>query len=197
MGGRVLWHNYLFEEACNLFWLSIEQALKILVFQDNIVEIGSTCKDIDAVYKVLEKKGKRISHLRKTIVLEVENIYDGLDLTPYYGVMDKLEEYYFRRYAIHKSSSIILNLIDEVDELYFSIREHIIPELGLGLIDEIYYQKKHGWNHPLGAFSFAYYQNKSFKGRKHTPINLAGPDGIIYIEDGTAPIKVFHLGKTM
>ena len=183
-------------EACNLFWLGIEQALKILVLQDNIVKIGSTCKNLDAVYKVLENEGKSISHLRKKVVPKVESIYNGLDLTPYYSAMDKLEEYYFMRYAVHKSSSISLNLIHEVDELYFSIRDHIIPELGLGLIDEIYYQKKHGWNHPLEAFSFAYYKNKSFKGRKHAPINIIGPNSITYIEDGTAPIKVFHLGKT-
>ena len=63
LGGRVILHNYLLTEECNLFWLSNEQALNTLVFQDNIMEIGLTYKDIDAVYTVLEKEGNSFSEV--------------------------------------------------------------------------------------------------------------------------------------
>jgi len=52
-----------------------------------------------------------------------------------------------------------------------------------------------GWAHPLEVFALAYYQNKSFRGRKHEPINVLGPDGKTYTEDGTASIKLFQLDK--
>lgn len=102
--------------------------------------------------------------------------------------MDKLEEYFNKRYVVLGGSTISLLLIHEVDELYFLLREHIVPELGLGLIDEIYIRRKHRWPQTMKAFDLAYYKNKSFRGRKHEPINQTGPDGMTYIEDGTAPI---------
>lgn len=102
--------------------------------------------------------------------------------------MDKLEEYFNKRYVVLGGSTISLLLIHEVDELYFLLREHIVPELGLGLIDEIYIRRKHRWPQTMKAFDLAYYKNKSFRGRKREPINQTGSDGITYIEDGTAPI---------
>ena len=108
--GRVLWFQLLIEGACNLLWLSIEQVLKILILQARIETIDSTCKGLATVYKTLDKEAKSISkrHSRIEIVQQVENTYSGLNLTPYYSVMDKLEEYFNRRYVIHNSSSINL-----------------------------------------------------------------------------------------
>ena len=106
--GRVLWLKLLLNGASNLLWLSIEQALKILILQDRIAIIDSTCKDLGAVHKALDEEAKSISkrHSRIEIVQQVENTYNGLDLTPYYNVMDKLEEYFFRRYVVDKNSSL-------------------------------------------------------------------------------------------
>ncbi len=47
----------------------------------------------------------------------------------------------------------------------------------------------------MKAFDLAYYQNKSFRSRKHEPINVLGPDGKPYTEDGTASIKLSRLDK--
>ena len=195
--GRVLWLNSLVEGACNLFWLSIEQACKILVLQARIETIASNCKARGGVYKTLNDEAKSISaiHSRTQIVRKVESTCSGLNLTPYYSVMDKLKEYFDKRYVVPGGSTISLLLIHEVDELYFLLREHIVPELGLGLIDEIYIRRKHRWPQTMKAFDLAYYKNKSFRGRKHESINQTGPDGKTYIENGTAQIKVFKLGK--
>lgn len=142
------------------------------------------------VYKILGDEAKSISkiHSGTQIVRKVESACSGLNLTPYYSVMDKLEEYFNKRYVVPGGSTISLLLIHEVDELYFLLREHIVPELGLGLIDEIYIRRKHRWPQTMKAFDLAYYKNKSFRGRKREPINQTGSDGITYIEDGTAPI---------
>ena len=196
--GRVLWFQSLIEGACNLLWLSIEQVLKILILQAKFETIDSICKGLGTVYKALDKEAKSISrkHSGIEIVRKVESTCGELNLAPYYSVMDKLEEYFNKRYVVPGGSTISLLLIHEVDELYFLLREHIAPELGLGLIDEIYIRRKHRWPQTMRAFDLAYYKNKSFRGRKHEPINQTGPDGITYVEDGTASIKVFHLGKT-
>lgn len=75
-------------------------------------------------------------------------------------------------------------MLNEVDEFYFLMRSKVYPEIGLGTIDEIHIQKKHGWKHPLKAFSVAYAQNGYFKPRKHREINIIGPDGKEYKESG-------------
>jgi len=75
-------------------------------------------------------------------------------------------------------------MIDDVDAFYFLLRTNVSPDVGLGVIDEIYIQKKHGWRHPLAAFQYAYLQNKSFGPRRHRKIKIMGSDGKTYEEQG-------------
>jgi hypothetical protein len=110
--------------------------------------------------------------------------YPDLDLTSHEPVLIKLQEYFYRRYVVNSGSSISLNLIDKVDEFYFTIRAKIHSDIGLGTIDEIFIQKKNNWGHSLASFRYAYHQNNHFKSRPHTPINYMGPDNKLITENG-------------
>lgn len=183
--GRLLWLHMCLDGACNLLWLSCEQMIKILLLQKKIDEISSKSKNLNELHKKLDRLGKSINHDAKKLIKELENEYPDLDINKFIPVLEKLQEYFFRRYVVHQGSSISLMMIKEIDEFYFLLRNKVEANVGLGTIDEIYIQKKHKWKHPLEAFAYAYIDNKSFRSRKHRVINIQGPDRKIYKEDGT------------
>ena len=184
MEGRLLWLNWLVNGSSNLLWLACEQMIKILLLQKEIDTYSAESADMDELHKVLDKKGKKLGHDVGKLIIKVNSEYPELDISKYKTTLEKLQEYFYRRYVINKGSSISMKMLDEVDALYFLLRSKIHSDVGLGTIDEIFIQKKHKWGHPLPAFSYAYLQNKSFKSRKHRSINQMGPDGKIYKENG-------------
>ena len=114
----------------------------------------------------------------------VNSEYPELDISKFENTLVKLQEYFYRRYAVHGGSSISLLMLNEVDEFYFMVRDKIDPDVGLGIIDEIHIQKKYNWEHPIPAFAYAYKYNKYFRPRKHRGINQIGPDGVVRRECG-------------
>lgn len=185
ISGRLLWLNALIDGSSNLLWLGCEQIIKILLLQKEIDNISSECTDLDEMHVMCESKGKGYGHKVDVLVGKLEIEYPEINLNPYKPALEKLHEYFFRRYVVRAGSSISLLLLDQVDELYFKLRRVVHPDVGLGTVDEIYIQKKHSWGHPLPAFAYAYLQNKAFGPRPHRQINMIGPDKQIYKEDGT------------
>lgn len=184
ISGRLLWIERLIDGASNLLWLSCEQIIKIILLQNEIDNISSSCSDLNEMHIKCENKGKKFGHNVGVLTNKLANEHLCINLTNYKPVLEKLHEYFHRRYVDNKGSSIPLNMLDSVDEFYFELRNNVKPEVGPGTIDEIYIQKKHGWEHPIPAFAYAYIYNKSFRPRKHRKINILRPDGKKYEEEG-------------
>lgn len=182
--GRLLWLNRRINGSCNLLWLASEQMIKILLLQKDIATLSLASADLAALHTNLDKKATKLGHKVHSLIQAVNATYPELVISKYEVVLKKLQEYFFRRYVIHSGSSIALAMLDEIDELYFLLRSNVHADVGLGTVDEIFIQRKHGWDHPLPAFSFAYLQNKHFMPRKHRAVTIQGPDGCIFSECG-------------
>jgi len=182
--GRLLWFKMCINGASNLLWLSCEQIIKILLLQKQVDVLSASTNTLEELHQKLESEGKKISHNVEKLIKELENKYAGLQIDKFRPVLEKLQEYFYRRYVVNKGSSIPLAMINEVDEFYFLLRKQIDADIGLGTIDEIVIQRKHNWSHPVEAFKYAYFKNSFFGPRKHKRINIQGPDGKIYKEEG-------------
>jgi hypothetical protein len=182
--GRLLWLNSLVNGACNLLWLALEQIIKIILLQKQINEISSDVSNLDELHNKLDKKGKKLGHNVHALIQSINTEYPDLDISKYEKTLNKLQEFFYRRYVVHSGNSISLLTLNAVDELYFLLRSKVSSDVGLGTIDEIYIQKKHKWTHPIPAFAYSYLQNIHFQPRKHREINLIGPDGKEYKESG-------------
>jgi len=186
IAGRILWFDHFETQACNLFWLSIEQLIKILILQQKEKEILEANDDLDILHKKVDKYAKRIAafHGFEELRVKLSQEYPGFNIDKFESVFKKLEEYFFRRYYVRKSTSIYIFLIDDIDALYFCLRKLVKAEIGLGTIDEIFIQRKNRWQHPLPSFQMAYLNNKHFQTRKHTSINYL-VNGKSYHENGS------------
>lgn len=182
--GRLLWLNHRINGSCNLLWLASEQIIKILLLQKDIDTLSLASADLAALHTNLDEKAKKLGHKVHNLIQAVNIAYPELCISKYEAVLKRLQEHFYRRYVVHSGSSIALTMLDEIDELYFLLRNNVHADVGLGTVDEIFIQKKHGWNHPLPAFSFAYLENRHFRPRKHRVVSIQGPDGRIYNEAG-------------
>jgi hypothetical protein len=142
ISGRLLWLNNLIDGASNLLWLSCEQMVKILLLQRETDNISSECSDLDEMHANCDKKGRNFGHSVNNLSKQLVKEYSCINLTRYKPVLEKLHEYFFRRYAAREGSSIPLDLLNLVDEFYFELRSKVQSDVGLGTIDEIYIQKK-------------------------------------------------------
>jgi hypothetical protein len=186
IGGRILWFQMLQDQSCNLLWLASEQMIKILLLQKNIEGLSKVSKNLDEMNMDLNKRvKKRYGHRMDDLFRELENECKHLNLNKYKTSLEKINEFFHRRYVVNKNSSIPLYLIRTIDEFYFLLRNEVLPDVGLGTIDEIYIQRKHGWEHSIGSYEWAYKDNISFGARKHRSINYMTADGKQYTEDGS------------
>lgn len=179
-----MWLNQFISNACNLLWLSSEQIIKILILQKEIDKYSEDSSDLTELHDKLNEQGMKLGHNVEKLIKKLNEDYPDLEISNFEEPLKKLQEFFYRRYVVHSGSSIPVLMIDQIDEFYFLLRNKIHADVGLGTIDEIYIQKKHGWVHPLPAFSYAYFLNKHFTPRKHREINLRGPDGNSYRESG-------------
>jgi hypothetical protein len=184
--GRLLWLNHLVNGASNLLWLASEQIIKILLLQKEIEIYSQESEGLDQLHKTLDKKGKKLGHNVDKLIKVIGTAHPDIDVAKFSDTLKKLQEYFYRRYVVRGGSSMSMNMLDEVDEFYFLVRSKIHSDVGLGTIDQIHIQRKRGFGHPLSAFSYAYINNNHFKPRIHREINIAGPDGTIYKENGNA-----------
>ncbi len=190
--GRVLWYNRLLVGSCILFWLSIEQIIKLLILQKDAELLNHECENQNSLYTIIDNKAKNISpkHSVSELLETFIPVYPEIDLSPYQSTLDKLEEFFQRRYVRHEDASIRLDMIHTVDELYFLLRERVNSSIPISIIDSIFIHKKHGWQHPIPAYKMAYTDNRSFRSRKHPEVNFLGPDGNTYIEKGSSEITI-------
>lgn len=187
--GRFLWLNLGIDGACNLLWLALEQLIKIILLQINIDTFSKKALNLEELHIILTIEGKKLGHDASILIKNINSKYSKLNITKFEQVLLKLQEYFYKRYVDNQNSSISFLMLEEIDELYFLLRNEVSPDVGVGTIDEIFIQKKHNWDHPLPIFSYAYQENKYFKTRKHTKIVYSFFDGsrTTYSEDGTDP----------
>lgn len=190
--GRLLWMSMCINGASNLLWLACEQIIKILLLQKQIEHLSKDSQDLNVLHEKVNEEAKKIRHNTKKLMSKVSLNYPHLDISEYEEMLHKLNEYFYRRYVVNKGSTIELHLLKKVDEFYFLLRSNIHPDVGVGIIDEIFIQKKHNWGHPIAAFAFAYIQNDSFAPCSHREFNQMGPDGKIYKENGSNDIIILH-----
>jgi|TARA_R110002110_G_scaffold404983_1_gene623756 hypothetical protein len=184
ISGRFLWMNILIIGSCNLLWLACEQLIKLLLLQKEIDFDISDSIHSDELYKQVNKKGKAIGHDVSKLIVQVNAVYPELNISKYEPTLIKLQEYFYKRYLTNKGSSITLNTLDDIDALYFLLRDQIEPRIIFGDIDQIYIKRKHNWKQNLPVHEYAYLENKSFRPRKHNEIRQVGADGLVYIENG-------------
>jgi hypothetical protein len=188
VSGRHLWWSDLFLGACNLLWLATEQMVKLLILEHMRATLDQGSRDLDAIHRTLGRAAQGIdrNHRRVTLTAALAAELPHIDLAPYEAAMDKLQEFYMRRYVVHSGTSIRPELIHQIDHLYFHLRAFVPPSLGLGLIDEIGIRNKHGWGHPLPAYRAAHHDNRAFRRRGHYAVIYRGPDGVMVKEDGSS-----------
>ena len=184
IGGRILWFKLFIDQASNLLWLSLEQIIKILLLQKIICDSAQD-KNLDILHKEYDREAKTIGHNVKKLIEAVDSKYPQINIKGYEDLLNKLQEYFFRRYVVRGSSSINLKQIERIDELYFMLRELVDSEVGLGTIDEIFIQKKRGSGHPLSSYKYAYHNNKYFRTREHREMIFFTLNGERFKENGT------------
>lgn len=188
ISGRVLWMGWLVDSASNLLWLSTEQMIKILVLHQQLPKLDSGNATDRLAHTTLDRAARAIAsnHSSTSLIAALNGAIPSIDMAAHSPTMAKLEEYYRRRYYVNQDSSTSLSLLHDVDSLYFYLRKHVHPDLGMSTIDEIGIRRKHGWEQTLPYFQYAYADNRSFSPRRHTEITMIGPDGKLVVEDGTA-----------
>jgi hypothetical protein len=158
--------------------------MKISLLQKDIESYTDDSTNLDDLHKILDAKGKNIGYKVDDLIKKMNEEYPEMNIIKYKDALQKIQEYFYRRYVVRGGSSISMLLLDEIDELYFLLRGSVDPDIGVATIDQIFVQKKYNWGHPISAFNYAYLLNKSFKSRKHREWNIMGPDGIIRNEKG-------------
>lgn len=184
IAGRILWKSLLVEQAGNLLWLASEQMMKILLLQKNVGAYSAAATSLADLHTRLDTEAKRLGHNTGSLFSSLGSEYTSLSIFHFQAVLDKMNDLFYRRYVVHSGNSISFNALDQIDEFYFLLRNEVLPDVGVGTIDEIHIQRKHGWPHPLASFKFAYLDNTHFKPRTHLEYNIAGPDGILHKEVG-------------
>jgi hypothetical protein len=193
--GRLLWFNVGIDGSTILLWLSLEQILKLLIFQSLLKKSLLTTSDGQTAFGTLEDKGKRLNHGYATLVNTFDEEYPRLLTASNKEVLEKLHEFFNRRYASNTPTSIALNLIEPVDRLYFKLRDHVSSQLRLAYIDEIGFRLAIKFTHPLEQhMQYAYLGNKYFRRRKRYPAWRVSFDNLqypIYTDSGrSTPIRI-------
>ncbi len=186
--GRLLWLNMRINSACNLLWLSLEQIIKILLIQSDIDEIlQKKTIDLEESYKLIDLKCRKIGHQINDLIFRLNQKYSDLDTSRFEPILKKLNEFFYRRYAVHRGTSIAVTLICDIDELYFALRDKVDSDVGIGTIDSIFIERKHSLSHAYSAFQYAYLHNKYFRTRKHKEFRFSLPDDVnrFFVENGT------------
>lgn len=171
--GRHLWLNRLTGGSCVLLSLAIEQMMKILIIRAAPPMIGSEASAEEVANAIGgAAKGIERFHSLKRIAKVLNSLRPDIDIAPYMPAVEKLDEFFKRRYVVHESTSIALRLIHVIDALFFYLRSHVSVEVGMSTIEEIATHWARAGGHPLPAFASAYYGNVSFMPRPMAPVTF-------------------------
>jgi hypothetical protein len=185
--GRFLWLHGGIDGACILLWLAVEQITKLICLQADPERGLRDNDDLDQVYAWMDRRARQYS--RRHRWADLEQSLGGIpgaawDLEGWRSTIEKLEEYFHRRYVRNESTSIRITMFREVDTIYFNLRDSIEPDVVAATIDEIYVRRKHGLQQPVPVYEHVYRDNPQFRTRPHPLWKLKLPDGRIVDETG-------------
>ena len=202
--GRFLWLNQAFNGAGNLLWLAFEQLIKILIIQTEIEK-----KQFDEIY-VRNDSGKKIKvkydekendvrlrakildslfygidsrHNLTTLLNNLKNT-TGIDLSEYNKCLEKINEFFKRRYVVDSGTSINPAMLNEIDKLFFFLRSFISNYIPESLVDGIIFRKKYSIQEPVPFFGTLFLKNNSVAPRQYSDIIDKIPDGRIIAHNG-------------
>lgn len=195
VGGRILWEQWMLDSAGNLLWLSIEQLVKIIVVQDEIdfqvylkqkeyTTLERNLNNTQEFCKIISSLFRRINGNHSVQGL-IDSTSENLNklLNNNINLLNNINILYQNRYYISQNRTTQLNMVDEIDELYFNLRSMINENIPRSYIDEILFYKECANSFILGGH-FLYSGNKFIKSRKYPPINTRMKDGTIISYDG-------------
>ena len=81
--------------------------------------------------------------------------------------IEKINEFFNRRYPANTSASINLLTLNNIDEVFFLLRDLIHKDVSMSTIDEIAMKKDNGLKQSNPLFNYAYKENQFFRARKH------------------------------
>lgn len=166
--GRALWLQIAgIGGGCILVWLSLEQIMKTLVFQDRIKKGVFSGENANDTYEKFNDWGRNIGHGLAANVNALQecfpNIFSERDLI----VLEKVHEYFDRRYVVNTSTGISINMLGDIDRVYFMLRDLVDNNIPIAYIDEIALGREENKEHLLEKYrQLAYLRNKSFRRRK-------------------------------
>lgn len=181
--GRALWFHFMFDGSCNLLWLASEQMMKILLLQKDFQHTSFDGQDVDLILSQFDRAARNFGHNLERLLVRFDEVYPEVNIRQFQWVLGKVQEYFYRRYVVNETTEIGLALINSIDQCYFELRSKVLPEVGLGLVDELRIDQKYNRPHGFSAFQYAYFRNSSFRGRRHSPLNLL-IDGEVVCETG-------------
>lgn len=202
--GRFLWLNYAFNGAGNLLWLAFEQLIKILIiqsriernqideikikndlgekisvkFSNNEIDIKLRAKILDSLFYHIDSK-----HNLDTLLKEFHNSTD-IDLSEFKNCLEKINEFFKRRYVVNNGTYINPAMLDEIDKLFFFLRSLILNYIPQSLIDEIIFRKKYSFKEPIPFFGTLFLKNNFVASRQYEDLIDRLPDGRIIAHNG-------------
>lgn len=204
LDGRFLWMNHAYSSAGNLLWLSFEQLIKLLIIQTKIekdeietivikdktqgkviLKINKNESDFKVIHKILDSLFFNLEPQHKIdplIRMLKENC--GIDLNKHEICLRKIKEYFNRRYVTNSGTSFDPKMINEIDEIFFKLRNSCSQEIPQSFIDEIIFRRKFKIQEPIPYFESVFYKNNFIKIRHYRDLIDKIPDGRIIAHNG-------------
>ena len=204
LDGRFLWMNHAYNSAGNLLWLSFEQLIKLLIIQNRIekneietvvikdktkgktnIKFNDLEYDFKTIHKILDslffhlEPQHKLDHLLKEF-----NENFSIDLVKHNDCLKKLKEYFNRRYVTNSGTSYDPKMINEIDEIFFKLRNNCSFLIPQSFIDEIIFRKKYNIQEPVPYFESVFYKNNFIEIRQYSDLIDKIPDGRIIAHNG-------------
>lgn len=146
MGGRFLSRAGSHLVGGNVCWLAFEQLAKILILQRRIYSMplpesppNKRSEDLTAIFGLLDDEAKRIHphHEAEPLLREMAQEYPDLDLSLYKPTIAKLQQFFSMRYYKEGKHQFSRQEIDLIDAFYFLMRDRVVLDIGMGVIDTL------------------------------------------------------------
>jgi len=121
--------------------------------------------------KIMNNRARELAgrngHSLGVLLNNFKRNYPGFDIKRFEEAIEKINEFFNRRYPANTSASINLLTLNNIDEVFFLLRDLIHKDVSMSTIDEIAMKKDNGLKQSNPLFNYAYKENQFFRARKH------------------------------